>query len=106
MVVEVGEDVIVEGVVIVVGVAVEEVDVDDAGGVRPPQVQAPLVPRGIYKETNISHRSSHVITFFNHPSSITRLLVEQRPSKARIATREMQGCKGKKNKYLILTLGP
>lgn len=42
-------DVKVEGVVAedVVGVAVDEMDVDVAGGVRPPQVQAPSVPRGI-----------------------------------------------------------
>ena len=51
----VGEDVKVDGVVVVAGVAVEDVDVnadvdvDDAGGVRPPQTQAPSVPRGIYK---------------------------------------------------------
>jgi len=32
---------------VVVGVAVDDIDVVDAGGVRPPQVQAPSVPRGI-----------------------------------------------------------
>lgn len=44
-----GGDVKVEGVV--VGIAVEDTDGDDAGEVRPPQVQAPFVPRGIYKRT-------------------------------------------------------
>ena len=47
--VKAGGNVKVEGVV-VVGVAVKEVNVDDTGEVRPPQVQAPLVPRGIYRE--------------------------------------------------------
>lgn len=55
-------DVKVEGVV--VGVAVEDVDGDDAGEVRPPQVQAPSVPRGIYKERHISHHCNNVIAIF------------------------------------------
>ena len=49
--VEVGGVVKVEGVEeeVVVGVAVDDVDVevDGAGDVRPPQTQAPSVPRGI-----------------------------------------------------------
>jgi hypothetical protein len=46
--VELGRVVKVE-VGVIVGVAVDDVDVDvdGAGDVRPPQVQAPSVPRGI-----------------------------------------------------------
>lgn len=42
---EVGVEGVTEGVA--VGVAVDDAVVVDAGGVRPPQVQAPSVPRGI-----------------------------------------------------------
>lgn len=36
---------VVKGVV--VGIAVDDADVDKGGEVRPPQVQTPFVPRGI-----------------------------------------------------------
>ena len=95
--VKVGGEVKVERVVIV-GVAVEDVDVDDAGGVRPPQVQAPFVPRGIYRKWLLVTAPT---TSLHYPSTIpqmTRLLVRQCPLSARTAVdcsslREVQGCR-------------
>lgn len=62
-------------------VVVKDDDGVGAGGVRPPQVQAPFVPRGICKEPLISHCPNDVITFLHYSSSISRVtrLLENSP---------------------------
>lgn len=80
----------------VLDVAVEDNDGVGAGEVRPPQVQAPFVPRGICKEPLISHCPNDVITFLHYSSSIsrvTRLLENSAPTE--VSEKKMQRYKTK-----------
>jgi hypothetical protein len=47
--------------VVVVGVAVDDTDVVDVGGVRPPQAQAPSVLRGICEDREVNNRAIDAI---------------------------------------------